>query len=441
MELRDIIVTPSVIIGVLMVAYFIRTSATDQNTRRYFFPALLLKMFAAIALGIIYQFYYSGGDTFNYHTHGSRIIWGAFWDDFTLGLKLLFSDGELIRGTYKYAVQILFYRDPPSFAVVRIASFFDLFTFSSYSATAVLFSVISFIGGWSMFLTFYKKYPHLHFRIAIATMFIPSVIFWGSGILKDTIVLACLGISVYAIDQIFFQRRVKFLTLFFLMVSLLTIFTIRKFVLQAFIPSIALWVYFNQLARMKSIVLKILIAPLIVSMFLFTAYYSVNKVGEGDTKYSVNKLAETAKITAYDIGFYTGANAGSSYSLGEFDNSFASMLRLAPQAVNVALFRPYLWEVRNPLMLLSAVESMFFFIATIYLLIKVGFAFKLFFRNTDTTFCFIFAITFAFAVGISSYNFGTLDRYKIPLLPFYLLWLILTLDQRSNSNEGKKALS
>ena len=79
-----------------------------------------------------------------------------------------------------------------------------------------------------MFLTFYKKYPHLHFRIAIATMFIPSVIFWGSGILKDTIVLACLGISVYAIDQIFFQRRVKFLTLFFLMVSLLTLLLMEK---------------------------------------------------------------------------------------------------------------------------------------------------------------------------------------------------------------------
>ena len=429
MELRDIIVTPSVIIGVLMVAYFIRPRATDINTRRYFFPALFLKIFAAIALGIIYQFYYSGGDTFNYHTHGSRIIWGAFWDDFAAGVKLFFSNGELIQGTYKYSVHIPFYRDPPSFAIVRIAAFFDLFTFSSYAATAVLFSVISFIGGWCMFLTFYRKYPHLHFRIAIATLFIPSVIFWGSGILKDSIVLACLGIATYAIDQIFFQRRIKVLTILLLLLSLFTIFTIRKFVLQAFIPSVALWVYFNQLVRTRSVALKILIAPLIVSMFLFTAYYSVNKVGEGDNKYSIDKLAETAKITAYDIGFYTGANAGSSYSLGIYDNTFSSMLGLAPQAINVALFRPYLWEVRNPLMLLSAFESFFFLIATAFLLIKTKFSIKSFFANADITFCFIFAIIFAFAVGISSYNFGTLDRYKIPLLPFYLLWLVLSLDQ------------
>ena len=40
-------------------------------------------------------------------------------------------------------------------------------------------------------------------------------------------------------------------------------------------------------------------------------------------------------------------------------------------------------------------------------------------------FCFIFAITFAFAVGISSYNFGTLVRYKIPFMPFYLSGLFI----------------
>jgi hypothetical protein len=432
LELRDLFVTPLVIIMVLLVAYFVRPYATDENTRRYFFPALLLRIFAAIALGIIYQFYYSGGDTFNYHTHGSRIIWQAFMDDFSLGLKLLFSNGELIQGAYKYIAQIPFYGDPPSFAVVRLAAFFDLLTFSTYSGTAVFFALLSFIGGWAMFVSFYKRYAHLHSRIALATLFIPSVIFWGSGILKDTIVLAFLGIAIYAINQIFFQHKIKFFTLFVLIVSLVTIFIIRKFVLQAFIPSVALWVCFNQLASTKSVILKILITPAIAIIFILTSYYSVNKVGEGDAKYSVEKLAETARITAYDIGFYTGASAGSGYSLGEFDNSFSSMLRLGPQAVNVALFRPYLWEVKSPLMLLSALESLFFLLATVYLLIRGRFSIKLFLKNADVTFCFVFAITFAFAVGISSYNFGTLDRYKIALLPFYLLWLFITCDREIN---------
>lgn len=430
MEPRDLIVTPVLIFAILAIAFLIRPSVSDENTKRYFFPALTLKIFAAIALGVIYQFYYSGGDTFNYHTHGSRVIWQAFMDDFSLGLKLLFSDGESIRGAYKYSSRILFYRDSPSFAIVRIASIFDLITYSTYSATAVLFSTLSFTGAWAMFVTFYKKYPHLHFRIAVAVLFIPSVLFWGSGILKDTIVLAALGIIVYCVDQIFTQHKIRVITIIGLILSLCAVFIVRKFVLQAFIPSIALWLYFSQLTRMKSVVLKIIMTPLIVFIFLFTAYYIVVKVGKGDRKYDVGKLAETAKVTAYDIGFYTGANAGSSYSLGELDNSYSSMLRLAPQAINVALFRPYLWEVRNPLMLLSAFESLFFLLATLFLLVKSKFLIQSFFKNADITFCLVFALTFAFAVGITSFNFGTLDRYKIPLLPFYLLWIVLMLDQR-----------
>ncbi len=436
MELRDFAVTPVVIMFVLLAAYLIRPYVTDENTRRYFFLALFLKIIAAIALGVIYQFYYDGGDTFNYHTYGSRIIWQAFMDDFSLGLKLLFSDGKLIVGTYKYVAQIPFFTDAPSFAVIRIATFFDLFTYSSYSATAVLFSVLSFIGGWAMFACFYRKHPHLHFQIALATLFIPSVVFWGSGVLKDTIVLACLGIAVYGIDKVFFQRQVKFFTLLTLLVSLFTIFTIRKFVLQAFIPSAILWFYLKHLADIKPAALKILIAPVIIAIFILTAYYSVIKVGEGDKKYSVDKLAETAKVTAYDIGFYTGANAGSSYTLGEFDNSFSSMLRLAPQAVNVALFRPYLWEVKNPLMLLSALESVVFLFATLFILAKKRLSVLENFKKADTVFCFVFAIAFAFAVGISTFNFGTLARYKIVLLPFYALWLVL-INESSNEQFDK----
>jgi hypothetical protein len=40
-------------------------------------------------------------------------------------------------------------------------------------------------------------------------------------------------------------------------------------------------------------------------------------------------------------------------------------------------------------------------------------------------FCFAFAISFAFAVGISTYNFGSLVRYKIPMMPFFISALFI----------------
>ena len=48
-------------------------------------------------------------------------------------------------------------------------------------------------------------------------------------------------------------------------------------------------------------------------------------------------------------------------------------------------------------------------------------------NNPNVLFTLIFSIAFAFAVGVSTFNFGTLVRYKIPLLPFFLVALILIL--------------
>jgi hypothetical protein len=158
------------------------------------------------------------------------------------------------------------------------------------------------------------------------------------------------------------------------------------------------------------------------------AYYTIVKVGEDDARYSISKISETAKVTAYDIRYWSGRDAGSGYVLGELDGTIGSMVRLAPQAINVSLFRPYIWEVRNPLMLLSAIESLCLLAFSIYVIAKKRAYFFRAFSNANVLFTMIFSILFAFAVGVSTFNFGTLARYKIPLLPFFLVALILILD-------------
>ena len=56
MEARDLLVTPIVLVLVYMVAYAVRPLATDSINRKYFIPALTLKIFGGIALGLVYQF-------------------------------------------------------------------------------------------------------------------------------------------------------------------------------------------------------------------------------------------------------------------------------------------------------------------------------------------------------------------------------------------------
>ena len=207
MEARDLIVTPILLIVIAILAYIIRPRVTDSVNRVYFFPALAVKIVGALAVGFIYQFYYNGGDTFNYHTHGSRHIWEAFMDSPIKGLRLLQMMVRLITTFIDMHLKLLFFTDPQSYAIVKIAAVFDLITFSSYSSTAILFALVSFIGMWMFFLTFYEQYPQLHRWLAIASFFIPSVFFWGSGLLKDTITLGCLGIATYQVYRIFIKKK------------------------------------------------------------------------------------------------------------------------------------------------------------------------------------------------------------------------------------------
>jgi 4-amino-4-deoxy-L-arabinose transferase-like glycosyltransferase len=424
-ELRDLVVTPIWLIIIYVLAYVIRPYVTDQVNRRYFFPALTIKIIGALAVGFIYQFYYDGGDTFYYHTHGSRHIWNAFLDDLAIGIDLLFSDGSHVSGTYQYSIKIEYYNDPQSFFIVRIAAFLDLFTYSSYSATAVLFSLISFIGAWLMFITFYRIAPELHRWEAISCLFIPSVIIWGSGILKDTITLSALGVALYCLFKVAIERKISLLYLLGLVLSVWIIFSIKKYILLCFAPVMMIWVFTQIFSGIKSLVFKLLFVPIAIVPVLFLSYFIVSKIGENDQRYSVTKLARTAQITAYDIRYGWGARKGegSGYTLGELDGTWQSMARLAPAAIVVSLFRPFLWEIRNPLMALSALESLTFLILTLYVFYKSGSRILFYLQKPEVILCLGFAVVFAFAVGVSTFNFGSLSRYKIPLLPFYAMGL------------------
>ena len=118
---------------------------------------------------------------------------------------------------------------------------------------------------------------------------------------------------------------------------------------------------------------------------------------------------------------------GSGYTLGDMDPTLMGMLQRAPEGINVTLFRPYLWEARKPIVMISALESLLYLIFTIVAIVRNNPIRMVQRILADETlqFCLIFTLIFAFAVGISTSNFGSLVRYKIPCLPFYTAFLII----------------
>ncbi len=411
----------------------IRPLVTDHMTKRYFIPGLLARFTGAITLGLIYQFYYSGGDTFTYHTHGSHWIWQAFINEPSLGFKILFQKaGQHQSDTFVYTKHIWMFRDKASMVVVKIAAFFDLFTFNTYSATALFFAAFAFSGHWALFRGFQKLYPDQTKRLAFATLFIPSVVFWGSGILKDSITLAALCWMTYAMIRITIYNKFSLLNFIILFFMAWLILSIKIYILLCFLAGVSVFLYSQYISKLKAPLIKIMLGPILFIIFLGGGYLTLNKIAEGDSRYALDKIGETAMVTAYDIRYGWGARNGdnSGYTLGDLDGSIGSMIKIAPQGAVVTLFRPWLWEVKNPLMLLAALESLIFFILTFLIIIRHHF--KIFgpLNQPLILFCITFAILFAIAVGISTYNFGTLMRYKIPVMPFYAVLLVLMSNKK-----------
>jgi hypothetical protein len=250
-------------------------------------------------------------------------------------------------------------------------------------------------------------------------------------------VLAALGVLTYEIDRLFFRKQISIFHCLVLLIACYVIFSVKIYVLEAYLPVAIIWIYLGNIRRLNSFMLRIILFPFVIALSGVLSYFAAVKIGEGDKRYAVETLGQTAKVTAMDIRYYSGKDAGSGYSLGELDGTFSGMLKLAPQAINVSLFRPYLWEVNNVLMLLSALESL----ALTFFILLIIFKKKLWtfraFNNPDVFFCIVFAVVFAFAVGVSTYNFGTLARYKIPLLPFFTIGLTLMLHWTDETKEDK----
>jgi hypothetical protein len=131
-----------------------------------------------------------------------------------------------------------------------------------------------------------------------------------------------------------------------------------------------------------------------------------------------------------------GSLGGSSYDLGISDYSTASLIRAIPLGINVALFRPYIWETHSFFQLISAFQSLFFLYYTLKTIFKSGMTiFGTLANDPLMLFTLPFSLLYGFVAGFTSYNFGALDRYKIPALPFFMITLILV--NHSNSRRLK----
>ncbi len=286
-----------------------------------------------------------------------------------------------------------------------------------------------------MYLVFCEEYPSLKKELAIAILFIPSVIFWGSGIMKDTYTFTAVCWMTTAVYGLVLKRRNIVWNLIYAIFSAYVMISMKPYIFVALLPGCLIWIVFNRIQTIENQAMRIMAAPIIMMIGFIGAAGIFSQASSNLGDYgSVDSIMDRAIATQEDLR--REAYAGNSFDIGTIDPSVTGMLSKAPVAVFAGLFFPTLIQVRNPMMLVSAIENTALMLFLIYMLFAIGpLSFiRHIFSNPMILFSFIFAIFFSFAVGLTTSNFGSLVRYKIPALPFFLASLYMIRYHRHGKN-------
>lgn len=428
----------------ILVAYFWAFNVVSKNNtflyKRYYLRGISYKIGGALFFAGIYVFYYKGGDSIAFF--GTiKAVYNLFYLEPSLTFDFLTDPFENYPSAARYeagsyGVQYLT-RGIPSLTIIRIGFFLDLLCFNSYWALCVLFAVISYQFTWRFFVLLCDIYPRLHKEFALAVLFIPSVLFWGSGLAKDTVMFGSVLFFVYCTYKALILRKRVLYYITLLLITALLISFIRAFVLFTLIPCSLLMLTVHYRTSIQNSVARFVIGPALIVMGLAASYFIVIGIGSSTEAYNLESLEQ--KATGYRTWHTT--QGGATYSLGgdPDDVSMGNLIRQAPLAITYSLFGPFLWQVSNPVMLLSAVESMFL----LYLMLRLLLTSKLW-RIYETViseplvaFALPFVIIMAIAIGLTSFNFGALVRYRIPILPFFLIMLVI-INYRIGFNVASK---
>jgi len=429
MTVWDAFITPFIILIIFTIAQVFRGRIKDKTLRSYFLGALRVKIIGAIALGLVYQFYYGGGDTFNFY-RDSTIIWNSFLESPSLWLKIILAPvGTKSPDVYAYTKNIYYFAagDGVTYNVIRVSAFFSIFTLNTYSGIAVLFAVTSFTGVWAMYRVFYNMYPMLHRPLAYAVFFIPSVYFWGSGLMKDSLSLGALGWVFYAFYFGLMKREKIITNVIIMLVASWCLYNIKSYILFAFMGGALIWLFLEYRANIRNPALRLLMLPVMIVGGSVSSYVAVLQLTENDARYDVDNIADTARVSSEWLEYLADKQQGSVYSLGITDWSPAGILSKAPQAIWLSLFQPHPWQARNPIMLLSAIEVTFFLWLTLRVLFQNNpfIILNTFIEHPILLLCLIFSIVLGIAVAVTSGNYGSVVRYRIPYQPFYLAMLYI----------------
>jgi hypothetical protein len=398
------------ILGVLAIQVY---RYQPKPLQKFFFPALLVKCVAGIAVGLLYFYYYTGDDTFVYFTDASQLTDLAHRDP---GAYFRF----LWTSELPDHVKLLSDR-PRALFFSKYTSVLCLFTGPNYWVISILFSFISFISAWYLVRliaeTFEIVYPAV-----IAFLFFPSVVFWSSGLMKESTAMATIFFLTVIFLKLFTGRRVRLWEWLGACFALWLLWNIKYYFVAILLPVMSALLLMRLLIepniRMKSklvyciVFSLVFVIPLYVATLVHPNFYPERFLGV----IASNNEDFIALSSPQDVIHFSGLSS-----------SFSSVVIHLPKAIVSGMYRPFIWEASHVLQVIAGVENLLLLSLTVWAIAAVIKNRERSIGKTGLLFwgIVIYVVLLSAFLTLSTPNFGTLSRYRVGFLPFFVLILLI----------------
>ncbi len=401
------------LISICLLAWLIRRFSKLQKPqeRRVFWSALALKLIAGVALGWLYFSHYGNGDTISFWMDGNRLA--AFLVESPSRTLLFYWD----EASVPELINALEQQTPRSLFFVKICGLLSLISGGSYVIMAAMLSTASFAGSWWLYLRISSLFTDARPAAAIALLFFPSVIFWSSGLIKESLGLAALCMLFAASLSVLQGERVGWMEWAVVLLSLWIGWNLKYYWIGIFLPCILPALFIAIGARRFPLLAKydVWMWPVLFTAFLILAtnvhpnFYAsrfLEVIYHNNLEFT--RMSEPPRIVQYL----------------NLEPELTSILMNAPAALIAGLFRPFIWESFNPLSAAAALENLLLMILVTQAIVAAG----QLARSKDRV-LFLSVLTYALLLitflALSTPNFGTLSRYRIGALPAFMMMCLL----------------
>lgn len=369
---------------------------------KFYWPALIAKCMAGVSLGIIYSTYYDTSDTFTFFQLAAEQA-DLARNDMGSYLNFLFSAQE---GYFLGEHRTIFY--------TKITSVLALLTGNNYWITSVYFSLISFFAAWYVSHTVARIFPEYKAAACIAFLFFPSVVFWSSGIIKESLAMAALFFLTALFLKLWVKERIPILSILLAVICGIIVFNLKYYYLAVFIPVTVSSLIAQRISEKIGIESKgkqiLLLTGVLSFGFLAITFLHPN--------FSPSRILEVVVFS--NNVFMDVCTPDDVIHFYKLEPTWASILINAPWAFISGLFRPFVWEANTIFKFITGVENLMLLILTIfaipYLKSIVHSPHRLLILAV-ILYCAVLSIFLA----LSTPNFGTLARYGAGYLPFVAL--------------------